>query len=55
LYSLLLLRAQKKKQEKGTRLSRPPAADNLRFSLSAGRKKTRLRLKQFYVLFRQQL
>ncbi|MFC1844460.1 hypothetical protein ACFLZ5_06675 [Thermodesulfobacteriota bacterium] len=42
---------QKKKQEKGTRLSRPPAADTLRFSLLSGRKKTRLRLKQFLRLF----
>jgi len=41
------LLAQKKKQEKGTRLSRPPAAGTLRFSLLPGRKKTRLRLKQF--------
>jgi hypothetical protein len=46
-YYLLLLRAQKKKQEKGTRLSRPPAVGTLRFSLLAGCKKTRLRLKQF--------
>jgi len=37
IFYLLLLRAQKKKQEKGTRLSRPPAADTLRFSLLSGR------------------
>jgi hypothetical protein len=43
--------AQKKEQEKGTRLSRPPTADTLRFSLSEGRKITRLRLKQFLRLF----
>jgi hypothetical protein len=43
--------AQKKKQEKGTRLSRPPLADTLRFSLLSGRKKTRLRLKQFLRLY----
>jgi hypothetical protein len=37
-------------QRKGTRISRPPAADNLRFSLLAGLKKTRLRLRQFLSL-----
>jgi len=40
------LLAQKRIQ-KGTRLSRPPTADTLRFSLLEGRKKTQLRLKQF--------
>jgi len=40
------LLAQKKEQEKGTRLSRPPLADILRFSLLAGRKKLAT-LKQF--------
>jgi len=33
IYTLLLLRAQKKKQEKGTPLSCPPAADTLCFSM----------------------
>jgi len=50
---LILLRAQKKEQEKGTRLSRPPAADILRIFLLSGLKKTlRLRrIKQFLSLF----
>jgi hypothetical protein len=36
---------------KGHPLSRPPVAENLPFSLMSGRKKTRLRLKQFLRLF----
>ena len=34
---LLLLFAQKKEQEKGTRLCRPPEANTLRFLLLTGR------------------
>jgi hypothetical protein len=41
IYGLLFLLVQKKEQEKDTRLSRPPLADDLRFSLLSGRKKTR--------------
>jgi hypothetical protein len=49
------LLAQKKKQEKGTRLSRPPPADTLRFSQLPGRKKLGFASNSFYVHSRQQL
>jgi hypothetical protein len=50
-YFFFVCPKEKVTKRKGTRLSRPPLADTLRFSMQEGRKKTRLRLKQFLRLF----